>query len=183
MLIPFIAQRLSTFQSLNKIAKRHFSTENIITAEDPIHKVDLRVGQIVDVNNHPEAAHLYIEKVDLSNESADARTINRKVIVVANLKASKFRGILSQGMLLAASVESKVETLSPPAMATLGERVQLEGVTLGESLDVLKPKQKVFEQVAQYLKTNQDGIATYKGIPLVTSQGPVFSDIKHGEIS
>lgn len=62
MLIPFIAQRLSTFQSLNKIAKRHFSTENIITAEDPIHKVDLRVGQIVDVNNHPEAAHLYIEK-------------------------------------------------------------------------------------------------------------------------
>ncbi|CAO3695283.1 unnamed protein product [Rhizopus stolonifer] len=197
MLIPFIAQRLSTFQSLNKIAKRHFSTENIVTAEDPIHKVDLRVGQIVDINNHPEAAHLHIEKVDLSNELADTRTIvsglvpymskeslqNRKVIVVVNLKASKFRGILSQGMLLAASVENKVETLSPPAMATLGERVQLEGVTLGESPDVLKPKQKIFEQVAQHLKTNQDGIATYKGIPLVTSQGPVFSDIKHGEIS
>jgi aminoacyl tRNA synthase complex-interacting multifunctional protein 1 len=108
---------------------------------------------------------------------------DRNVIVVSNLKASKFRGVLSQGMLLAASLENKVETLSPPSTATLGERVQLEGITLGEAVDVLKPKQKILEQVVQYLKTNQNGIATYKGIPLVTSQGPVSCDIKHGQIS
>ncbi|KAG1044215.1 hypothetical protein G6F43_011480 [Rhizopus delemar] len=184
MLISSITQRTKiTPYSFNLLFQRYLSSENIITAEDPIHKIDLRVGKIIDINNHPEATHLYIEKVDLSAEQTDSRTIDRNVIVVSNLKASKFRGVLSQGMLLAASLENKVETLSPPSTATLGERVQLEGIALGEAVDVLKPKQKILEQVVQYLKTNQNGIATYKGIPLVTSQGPVSCDIKQGQIS
>lgn len=103
--------------------------------------------------------------------------------MVANLKASKFRGVLSQGMLLAASVDNRVQTLSPPSLAPIGERIQLEGVSLGEPVDVLKPKQKIFEQVAEHLKTDENGVATYKGIPLVTSEGPICCEIKHGEVS
>ncbi|KAG1210164.1 hypothetical protein G6F68_008225 [Rhizopus microsporus] len=173
------------------------SLSTVITADDFIHKVDLRVGKITEIENHPDASHLYIEKVCVSKEPSEERTIvsglvpymskdslyGKRVVVVANLKASKFRGVLSQGMLLAASVDNHVQTLSPPSLAPIGERILLEGVSLGEPVDVLKPKQKIFEQVAEHLKTDENGVATYKGIPLVTSEGPVCCEIKHGEVS
>lgn len=63
MLISSITQRTKiTPYSFNLLFQRYLSSENIITAEDPIHKIDLRVGKIIDINNHPEATHLYIEK-------------------------------------------------------------------------------------------------------------------------
>ncbi|CEG64971.1 hypothetical protein RMATCC62417_01856 [Rhizopus microsporus] len=185
----------NTYTSHLRLLYRSLSTT--ITADDPIHKVDLRVGKITEIENHSDASHLYIEKVCVSKEPSEERTIvsglvpymskdslyDKKVVVVANLKASKFRGVLSQGMLLAASVDNRVQTLSPPSLAPIGERIQLEGVSLGEPVDVLKPKQKIFEQVAEHLKTDENGVATYKGIPLVTSEGPICCEIKHGEVS
>lgn len=113
--------------------------------------------------------------------------LNKSVIVVTNLKPSKFRGVLSQGMLLAcSSADNKsVQLLSPPPESTIGERVQLEGVGewFGEPDAVLKPKQKVFEQVVPFLKTNEEGVATYKGVPFITSAGPITGAIKNAQIS
>jgi aminoacyl tRNA synthase complex-interacting multifunctional protein 1 len=100
------------------------------------------------------------------------------------LKPSKFRGVLSQGMLLAASSGDTVRLLSPPDNAVVGERVALEGIDWqGEADAVLKPKQKVFEQVVPFLKTNSQGIATYRGIALKTLAGPVTCEIKDAQIS
>jgi len=31
------------------------------------HRLDIRVGRIVQVDKHPEADHLYVEKIDLGN--------------------------------------------------------------------------------------------------------------------
>ncbi|GAA5808412.1 hypothetical protein MFLAVUS_011385 [Mucor flavus] len=183
--------------------KRVFSTQSIV-AEDVIHKVDFRVGKIVHIERHAEANHLFIEQVDLNTEATETmpnpRTIvsglapfmpmesllNKSVIVVSNLKPSKFRGVLSQGMLLAcSSADNKtVQLLSPPEDSVIGERVQLEGVEwLGQLDTVLKPKQKIFEQVVPFLKTSEDGVATYKGIPFITSKGPVTGAIKSAQIS
>lgn len=108
------------------------------------------------------------------------------MIVVANLKPSKFRGVLSQGMLLAcSSADNKtVQLLSPPKDSLIGERIQLEDIEWqGEPDTVLKPKQKVFEQVIPFLKTNEEGIATYKGIPFITSKGKITGAIKNAQIS
>ena len=80
------------------------------------HRLDIRIGKIVDVCKHPEADHLYIEKIDLGEGAP--RTIvsglaafveleqmkDRMVVVLCNLKPAKMRGVESAGMVLCASV-------------------------------------------------------------------------------
>lgn len=89
-------------------------------------------------------------------------------------------------MLLACSSSDNksVQLLSPPENSVIGERVQLQDVEWQGQVDaILKPKQKVFEQVVPFLKTNENGIATYKGIPFITCTGQVTGDIKNAQIS
>ncbi|KAL0085151.1 hypothetical protein J3Q64DRAFT_1745822 [Phycomyces blakesleeanus] len=190
----------------NKVSLRQYTvdteTKATIGDDDLFHRVDLRVGKILKVESHGEAGHLYIEQVDLNMEPTETlpnpRTIvsglapympkesllNKYVVVVNNMKPSKFRGVLSQGMLLAAGKGDKVELLHPPSTSQLGERVYLSKVNMGTADPVLKPKQRVFEQVSQDLKTNGSRIATYKGHELLTSAGPVACEsIVDGQIS
>lgn len=75
------------------------------------------MGKIVHVSKHPDADSLYVEKIDLG-EPSGPRTIvsglvnyvpieemqNRMVVVLANLKPAKLRGVDSHGMVLCASV-------------------------------------------------------------------------------
>ena len=76
-------------------------------------KVDMKVGTIIEVKDHPDADKLYVLQVDLGSEKrqlvAGLKGIydkdqlkNRQVIVVCNLEPKKMRGLESQGMLLAA---------------------------------------------------------------------------------
>ena len=121
---------------------------------------------------------------------------NKKVVVVSNMKPSRFRGVLSQGMLLAASSnDNRVSLLEPAADSQLGERIQVadDGTdkpemeqqdTTTSSPPVLKPKQRVFESVAEFLKTDENGNALYKGHPLKTNAGYVSCPtIPNGQIS
>ncbi|KAI9491040.1 hypothetical protein BDB00DRAFT_834925 [Zychaea mexicana] len=177
-------------------------TANTITENDPIHRVNLCVGQIVSVEQHPEANHLFIEQVNVNEEEprtivsglapymAKESLLNKRVVVVSNMKPSRFRGVLSSGMLLAASnKDSKaVELLEPSATSQIGERVQVESQhPTGEPDPVLKPKQKIFESVAQSLATDAHKVATYKGYRLVTTNDggqPIqCKSIAHGQIS
>lgn len=66
----------------------------------------------------------------------------------------------------------QVELCEPPAGAAIGERVSVAGFP-GEPDEQLNPKKKVFEQVQPDLKTSDDLTACYKGVPLMTSAGPV----------
>lgn len=89
-----------------------------MTAKIPINefqKIELRVGKIVEVAEHPNADKLYVLKVELGEEEprqivAGLRPyyknpdelINRKAIFVANLEPAVIRGVESNGMILAA---------------------------------------------------------------------------------
>lgn len=87
-----------------------------ITIDDVL-KVDLRVGQILSAERVPNADKLLHFKIDIGE--AEPRTIlagiaqyyepekliGRKVVVVANLAPRKLRGFMSQGMIMAASLE------------------------------------------------------------------------------
>lgn len=112
---------------------------------------------------------------------------NKKVVVVSNMKPSRFRGVLSQGMLLAAtSKDNQVALLEPAADSELGERIQIADDTEPEqdAPPILKPKQRVFESVAEFLKTDENGKAIYKGHPLKTNAGYVSCPtIPNGQIS
>lgn len=119
---------------------------------------------------------------------------NKKVVVVSNMKPSRFRGVLSQGMLLAATSNdnSRVALLEPAADSQVGERIKVDTSNdeqpeeeMMDSPPILKPKQRVFESVAEFLKTDENGTATYKGQPLKTNAGGYVScpTIPNGQIS
>jgi aminoacyl tRNA synthase complex-interacting multifunctional protein 1 len=151
-----------------------------------LHRIDFRVGRIVECAKHPDADSLYVEKIDLG-EPTGPRTIvsglvkfvpldqmlNRLVIVVANLKPAKLKGIMSAGMVLAASNpdHTHVEILDPPAGAVPGERVTFKDVT-GEPDAQLNPKKKIFEEVKPHLHTNAEKVAQYKELTFMTTAGP-----------
>ncbi|KAG2218706.1 hypothetical protein INT45_002414, partial [Circinella minor] len=171
-----------------------------INENDSIHRINLRVGEIIKVDQHPDADHLFIEQVNLNEESprtivsglapymSKESLLNKRVVVVSNMKPSKFRGVLSQGMLLAGGKDSKVELLEPSHTCQIGERVEIESHPfIGEPDAVLKPKQKIFEGVSQFLSTDENKNATYKGYKLVTTSDnnqPIQCEsITHGQIS
>ena len=82
---------------------------------DDFFKVDMRVGVVKEARKHPDAdklLHLTIDIGEAEPRSICAgivgayepeKMIGRKVAIVANLKPRKMRGILSQGMIIAAS--------------------------------------------------------------------------------
>ena len=158
----------------------------------PIARVELRVGKIIKVWEHPAADKLWAEEVDLG-ETCGVRTIcsglrdhytadeilGRKVVVVANLKPRAMKGIESQGMVLCGknSDGSKIEFLDVPEGAEVGELITVEGGPAPDPDDVInsgkKGKPSPWESVVPDLKTNESKLATYEGKLLMTSAGPL----------
>lgn len=91
---------------------------------DDFAKLDLRVALVEKVEVVPKADKLYILNLDLGNEKRvivssirenykPEELEGKKIIVLCNLKPAKFRGVQSNGMLLAAeSPESRYEVLT-----------------------------------------------------------------------
>lgn len=149
-------------------------------------KIELRVGQITKVWHHETADKLYCEEIDIGEDSPrqiasglrDHYSLeemqNRRLIVVCNLKKASLMGFSSSGMVLCAkSEDGKVEFVTPPEGAAVGERIQLEGVPDKEPYSASQVKKyKVWEKlIAPHLKTNESGVATWQNTPLVTSSG------------
>jgi aminoacyl tRNA synthase complex-interacting multifunctional protein 1 len=157
------------------------------------HLIDLRVGHILKAIKHPEADSLYVSTIAMGDkpgtddteeyEGQVCRTVcsglnglvpleemqGRKVVVVANLKPVKMRGIKSCAMVLAASPKVKkgevdhdkgpVELVTPPADSKAGDRVCFDGWR-GEPEGVLNPKKKIWE-------TFQPGFTTTDNLEVV----------------
>lgn len=162
--------------------------EAVVAVEDVL-RIELRVGIILSAERHPDAESLYIETIDCG-DSTGPRTIisglakfiplgelvGRKVIVVCNLKPSKMRGIVSEGMLLAASTgaeeEEKVELLEAPEGATVGELVNIEGMPVSTPDTQLKSKSALdaWKRVGAMLATDSDLTGTYTSPSLSTGE-------------
>jgi len=100
-------------------------------------KLDLRVGKIKAVKDHPNAEKLYILLVDigpieqniqlvagLKEHYAKDELMNKKVIVFRNLEPAVIRGEESAGMVLAAVKEKKVTLITPDKDIDIGARIQ-----------------------------------------------------------
>jgi methionine--tRNA ligase beta chain len=93
-----------------------------ISYED-FEKLDLRVAEIINVEEIPNADKLY--KLTLDVDDLGERTVcagikqyysrdelkGKKIILLANLAPRKLKGIESQGMILAASTENHKEVV------------------------------------------------------------------------
>ena len=90
---------------------------------DDFSKVELRVAQILVAERVPKADKLLRLEVDLGYEKRQIlagiaeyyepeKLIGRKIVIVANLAPRKMRGLESNGMLLAASLEGGAPVLT-----------------------------------------------------------------------
>lgn len=89
---------------------------------DEFMKTDLRVALILECEDIPGADKLYALTIDMGDEKRQIvagikqyytkeELVGRKIAVVANLEPRKVRGILSHGMLLAASSADKASVV------------------------------------------------------------------------
>ncbi len=93
---------------------------------DSLKRLDLRVGKITKVKEHPNADKLYVCRVNLGDEKKTLvaglkpyyekeEMEGKKIVVLANLEPATLRGIESEGMMLAAEDEERdiVSLLQP----------------------------------------------------------------------
>ena len=109
------------------------SKKHMGSSIDDFLKVDLRVGEVKVAERIPDADKLLRFEIDLGEEKPrqilaglaeyyePEKLIGRKVVVVANLKPRKMRGLESQGMICAASLGED----DTPAIATFIEDVKV----------------------------------------------------------
>ena len=75
-------------------------------------KMDVRVGKVLEVEDHPDADKLYVMSVDIGGETrkmvagvkpwyAKEDLVGRNVVVLVNLEPKEIRGVESRGMVLA----------------------------------------------------------------------------------
>jgi len=140
-------------------------------------KLNLRVGKVVSVNDHPDAEKLYLLKVDIGENEprqivaglkafySKEEMLDRKVIVVANLKPAKLRGIMSEGMLLAADDEElggkSVLLLRASEDVPLGTVMNCSMENSSSSIEY-----KEFQQVTMKVSSIQNGKFMSKDIIL-----------------
>lgn len=114
--------------------------------------LNLKVGKIVNVKDHPNADKLYLIDVNLGKEKRQLvaalkqfykkdELINKNIIVVTNLKPAKIRGIESQGMLLAGDngkMIGLVTTHAPPGTQIKVNNLEIETkqITIEEFLKI-----------------------------------------------
>ncbi|MCM8813586.1 MAG: methionine--tRNA ligase subunit beta [Candidatus Omnitrophica bacterium] len=102
---------------------------------DDFKKIELRVAQIIEVNEHPNADKLYVLKVAVGEEQKQIvagirahytkeQLQGKKIIVVNNLEPALLRGQESQGMLLAASDGEHLAILMPERDVACGATVR-----------------------------------------------------------
>ncbi|XP_077611914.1 aminoacyl tRNA synthase complex-interacting multifunctional protein 1 isoform X3 [Crocuta crocuta] len=163
-------------QNGEKKEKKQQSAGSADSKPIDVSRLDLRVGCIITARKHPDADSLYVEEVDvgetvprtvvsgLVNHVPLEQMQNRMVILLCNLKPAKMRGVISQAMVMCASSPEKVEILSPPTGSVPGDRIVFDAFP-GEPDKELNPKKKIWEQIQPDLCTNDDCVATYKGVP------------------
>lgn len=136
-------------------------------------KMDIRIGQITWIDDHPDADKLYQMKVNIGDEERQIvaglkayyskdEMLNRKVCVLCNLKPAKLRGLMSEGMLLAADDEdiggTTVLLLKPAKDVPLGTRI-----TSGLETSPRQIEYKDFLKVNLKVSTVKDGVFDFNG--------------------
>jgi len=104
----------------------------MITFED-FKKLEIKVGKVLEVNDHPNADKLYVLKVDtgeertlvagIKNSYSKEELVGKKIIVVCNLEEKELRGVKSQGMLLAVDEGDNTSLLTVDKEVKVGGRI------------------------------------------------------------
>ena len=118
----------------------------------PYSALNLKVGKVLEVTQHPNADKLYLMKVDVGKtitmvsglkEFYSADELKTKtLVVVTNLEPAVLRGVKSEGMLLAAEEGSKLALLTPEKDLPAGTQIS-SGLEPGQKILSFKEFQKL----------------------------------------
>ena len=97
-------------------------------------KVELKIGKILEVSDHPNADKLCVLKVDLGEKEIQLvagikkayepdQLVGKQIVVLANLEPKELRGVESQGMLLAAKDDEGLTILTTDREVKSGSKV------------------------------------------------------------
>lgn len=145
-------------------------------------RLDIRVGEVIDAEDHPDAEKLFVLKVNVGEERQIVAGLKayyskdeikgRKVFVVYNLKPAKLRGERSEGMLLAADDEDSgggtVMLLKPSMDVPNGTRMNC-GLKTREG----RIEYKEFQRAVMKVAAVKDGAISSDGIEM-----PVKTDLE-----
>lgn len=128
-------------EEADKAAEQAAKKEDVAVQEiaapiefDDFAKVDLRIGKVLVVEDHPKADRLFRCEVDLGEEKprqilaglkehfTAEDLLGRQVVVVANLKPRKIRGLESHGMMLALKTADGMEMLTASGEVPAGTK-------------------------------------------------------------
>ncbi len=141
--------------------------------------LDLKIGKIIEVKDHPNADKLIVMKVDLGKEKRQIVAgikehysledlKNKNLIIVTNLKYAKLRGIESQGMLLAGcSDDESVVGLLTVKDSSPGDKVYFENIEHSS-------EEISFDNFLKIDMRVKDGRCYYKGKVLKTYKEEVI---------
>lgn len=115
-------------------AKPVVKEEELISIDD-FAKIDLRVAKVLEAEKLEGSDKLLKLSVQVGEEKRQIVAgiaqyyrpedmVGKEIVVVANLKPAKLRGVLSQGMLLAASVDNKLAVIRPESEIGSGAKVR-----------------------------------------------------------
>ena len=145
--------------------------------------LNLKVAKIMSAEEHPNADKLVVLQIDLGEEKRQLvaglrgyytldELVDKKIVIVSNLKPAKLRGKESQGMLLAADDGNNVKLLEPKESLP-GSQVYVDGENIGKD-------EITFDDFMKVTIESKDGVAVFDGKPLKTDRENISVDIKDG---
>ncbi|KAM9953134.1 hypothetical protein ACTFIW_006480 [Dictyostelium discoideum] len=163
----------------------------------PEFPIDMKIATVLEVNDHPSAENLYVIKLSLGSDQTKtavsgikanfekSQLIGKKLAVVLNLKPSKFKGVLSEAMILVAddgqATKESLSFLVPsnPQSIEAGSKIAGKGMSI-------KPKPTIDYQkeFLHYDLTCIDKIISYNKSQLFINQNePLVSEkIGNGKV-
>ncbi|KYQ90893.1 methionyl-tRNA synthetase [Tieghemostelium lacteum] len=161
----------------------------------PEFPIDCKIAQVKQVDNHPTAENLYLLQLDIGNGVTKTSVAglkgsypdpselkDKKLAVVLNLKPSKFKGVLSEAMVVVADDGAgNVSVLSPPqdeiSNVQVGSTIAGKGMTIQPKASIDYQKEflhyelklensKVFYKNTELLIAQKVSLTTSRSTPI-----------------
>ncbi|KAK1351031.1 putative tRNA binding protein [Hamiltosporidium tvaerminnensis] len=168
-----------------------------IIEEKGFYLLEIHVGLIKSISDHPNADKLYVETVDMGKEITvvsglrgrveKEELLNKKFLFITNLKESKLRGVVSQAMIMCGIDENGTpEPLEVPSEVYTGNRATLttDKVPVVHYFDSMihEGKSTVFSELMGKLKI-EDNFLMFKDQKVLVEGLEIKTKMKKGKVS
>jgi methionyl-tRNA synthetase len=146
-------EKINLFKKWNinkELGNKKENNSNKNEKREGFSSLNLVVGKIVDIKEHPDSDKMFVEQIDIG-ENEPIQIVsglkkyytldemkNKKVVVLLNLKPAKLRGVKSNGMVLVSELEDETNVGLLGSDAEVGSRLILEDGTLADSPTKIK---------------------------------------------